>query len=99
MELIKNDVVKQIVKDILTEHPETRDDDSRCYERVIEHYGMSKNMRFVTLEKRVRNGELPSRDTVVRLRRMVQKSNVELRGLLWDKRHFFAKEVAESVVG
>lgn len=97
MELVKNDVVKNVVKNVLTKHIDTRDSDSHCYERVLECYGVSKNMRYTTLEKRIRDGILPSRDTVTRIRRKVQEENPTLRGNLWEPRHSYAKVVAKSL--
>jgi len=97
MELVKNDVVKKVIENVLGNYPGTRDNDSYCYERVLERYGVSKNMRYTTLEKRVRDGVLPSRDTVTRLRRKVQEENPSLRGELWTPRHTYAKQVAKSM--
>ena len=90
-------VVGKRVYDVLKNNEEARDNDSTLYLEVLKGYGCSPNMRATTLEKRVNEGMLPSRDTVTRYRRYLQMTDDSLRGTLWAKRRAWAAIVRKSV--
>lgn len=90
---VKNMVVAKRVYDVLKTNKEARDSDSVLYLNVLGQYGCSSNMRATTLERRVAEGVLPSRDTVTRYRRYFQKEDESLRGSLWMKRQAYASSV------
>lgn len=85
------------VFDVLRENAKSRDDDSVLYVEVLKKYGCSTNMRATTLEKRVSEGVLPSRDTVTRYRRYFQNVDETLRGNLWNKRQAYASVVRKTI--
>lgn len=91
-------VATKRVKNVLERNFESRDNDSVLYTVLLrEEYNCSDNMRYTTLEKRVRDGVLPSRDIVTRIRRKLQKENENLRGNLWIVRQNYSNIMRESV--
>ena len=90
-------VVGKKVFDALKANADARDNDSVLYLEVLKGYGCSPNMRATTLEKRVNEGILPSRDTVTRYRRYLQMVDPSLRGVLWAKRQAWASVVRKSI--
>lgn len=94
---MKNMIVGKRVYYALTNNVKARDDDSVLYIDVLKQYGCSTNMRATTLEKRVSEGVLPSRDTVTRYRRYLQRVDETLRGTLWNKRQAYASVVRKSI--
>lgn len=94
----KNLIILKRVENVLRKYAEARDDDSILYTKLLgEEYGCSVNMRATTLEKRVAEGVLPSRDTATRFRRKLQRVDETLRGGLWAKRQAYAKAVGKSI--
>lgn len=90
-------IVGKKVYDALKNNEAARDNDSTLYLEVLKGYGCSPNMRATTLEKRVTEGVLPSRDTVTRYRRYLQMVDSTLRGTLWTKRQAWASVVRKSI--
>ena len=87
-ETTKKLVATKRVKNVLFRNLESRDNDSILYATLLkEEYNCSDNMRYGTMEKRVREGVLPSRDLVSRIRRKLQNEDKTIRGTLWNKRH------------
>ena len=86
------------VENVLKRNAAARDNDSILYTAVLqEEYNCSSNMRATTLEKRVTDGVLPSRDTVTRFRRKLQNENESLRGSLWNVRQNYAKVIGKTI--
>ena len=95
---IENLIATQRVVNVLKNEPATRDNDSLLYICLLQtQYGCSRLMRDVTVEDKVREGELPSRDFVTRVRRRLQKRDETLRGELWEIRQKYAKKYAKEV--
>ncbi len=71
----------ETIKNVLTDHPETRDDDMKLYAIVV-HYrtGMSSTIGFYSALWNHDAYHLPSYDSVTRIRRKVQQEHEELRG-------------------
>ena len=86
------------IQNVLERNTVARDDDSILYSTLLkEEYGCSDNMRYTTLEKRVREGVLPSKDIVTRLRRKLQRDDETLRGTLWTARQNYAKVISRTI--
>ena len=85
--MTKNAVLHQLA-DIMRTHPDTRDDDLLLYERYMsEANGLSIHDRICILHEDIRAGTLLPMESVVRMRRMIQTEQPELRGNLWKERH------------
>lgn len=69
----------EIVKEILVKSPQARDDDYTLYAYVLNHYGISKNITFWDLRTKVKDGEVPSMESVGRARRKCQELYPGLR--------------------
>lgn len=69
-----------IVENILTKHANARDDDWLLYGFYMNAYGWSAHTSFKKVHKLISNRELPSLETVGRIRRRLQEENPELRG-------------------
>ena len=69
------------VEDILRTKEETRDDDNVLYAYFLNSLGVSvRKTSFWEITRRVVNGDLPSIESVGRVRRKVQELNPELVG-------------------
>lgn len=91
-------IATQRVNNILEKYSDARDDDSILYSRLLkEEYNCSDNMRYITLERRIKEGILPSRDLVTRLRRKLQQENENLRGELWTVRQNYANVIGRTI--
>lgn len=89
-----------LVKTILSESPETRDDDLLLYKKVI--LQLKYNFNFLTIGRYLslcKKKSIPTYDTVTRLRRLAQMKDSTLRGALWSKRHKEKKEKALRDMG
>lgn len=69
----------ELVKAILTEKPLARDDDYTLYGYVLNHYGLSKNITFWDIRANVKDGIIPSMESVGRARRKCQELYPALR--------------------
>lgn len=86
------------VENVLRHNVEARDNDSVLYTELLRtQYNCSSNMRYTTLEKRVNEGVLPSRDLVTRLRRKIQHEDETMRGSLWAARQNYANVVRKTI--
>ena len=69
------------VDKILRKEPKTRDDDNLLYAYFLNSLGVSvRKTSFWEITRRVVNGDLPSMESVGRVRRKVQELNPELVG-------------------
>lgn len=66
---VRDMAFNKVVYNILKENISAQNDDSVLYLEVLKAYGCSPNMRATTLENRIKEGTLPSRNTVARYRR------------------------------
>ena len=83
------------VEEILNKEPKTRDDDNLLYAYFLNSLGVSvRNTSFWEITRRVVNGELPSLESVGRVRRKVQELNPELVGTA-EKRKIRYKAIAD----
>lgn len=73
---------KELVKEILNDSAEARDDDFVLYVAFVERqYGAKLNrMNVLDLFERIRKGEYPSIESIGRARRKAQEENPELKG-------------------
>lgn len=71
--------IGELVKEILTRQPLARDDDYTLYAYVLNHYGISKDITFWDLRAKVKDGEVPSMESVGRARRKCQELYSGLR--------------------
>lgn len=67
-----------LVERILTEKVKSRDDDHLLYCYFLNTQGISKNISFWTLCSKIKNKELPSLESIGRIRRKVQELNPAL---------------------
>lgn len=68
----------ELVRQILTKHKSSRDNDWLLYEYVMNYYGISAYTPFHDVKCKVENKELPSLETITRARRKVQEEFKEL---------------------
>lgn len=69
------------VEEILRNESKTRDDDNVLYAYFLNSLGVSvRKTSFLEITRRVVNGDLPSMESVGRVRRKVQELNPELVG-------------------
>lgn len=81
--MIKTEKIREtaeIVKEILTEEPATRDDDYLLYSYILHKYGVPTQTSFSTIIVMIRKKRLPTLETVGRARRKAQELYPELRG-------------------
>ena len=91
---------KEIVEHILSVTARTRDGDQELYKEVL--FALNFNtlkQSALSLIMKVKFKELPSLDTITRLRRKAQMDNPNLRGDLWNDRHGIKVEKALSDLG
>lgn len=87
----------QIVEDILTKHPDARDDDFRLYGWVCR--SVCPNVMDLSFKQVLwQNNELglPTYETVTRARRKLQQTRVDLRGKKYYKRQEKQVEYKET---
>ena len=93
---------KFVVKDILTNYPKARDNDSLLLAHVwVYQCGGKVYAEDITMwdfvmdfiEKRFAEVE-----PITRCRRKLQEKHPELRGELWDKRHKMSESVKEEIL-
>lgn len=71
--------VAVMVKEILEQYPNTRNDDYLLYAYVLNKYGLSKNISFWEIREKVQNATIPSQESVGRARRKAQELYPELQ--------------------
>ena len=71
--------VAVMVKEILEQHPKTRDDDYLLYAFVLNKYGMSKDIGFWNIAVAVKEAKIPSQESVGRARRKAQELYPQLK--------------------
>ena len=77
----KLNIMATIVKEILKNKTKARDDDNVLYAYFLNSLGFSvRRTSFWEITRRVVNGDLPSIESVGRVRRKVQELNPELVG-------------------
>ena len=72
--------VTMVVESILTKHANARDDDWLLYGFYMNNCGWSVHTSFKKVHALIVNHELPSLETVGRIRRKLQEEKPELRG-------------------
>lgn len=90
---MKQKQVEKTVKAILTEHPQTRNDDHCLYFQYVRRNGKPDGMTFAAIFVYYKLYGLPSFESVGRARRRVQQKCPELRG---DKGTQTARETLEK---
>jgi hypothetical protein len=90
--------IKDKVKLILQENPNTRDFESKlCYIYYTSFSDLTKDTSILDFFIRVENKKIPSTQTLTRLSRQLQEQNPELRGLEWEKRQRKQKKVLKDL--
>lgn len=92
-----------IVKELLSKHPELRDDDQRLVANYwnIEIRKIYSNLENVNCEMFLRaysSKWLTNSDIITRARRKAEEKHPELRGLTWNKRHKISEKFEKEVV-
>jgi hypothetical protein len=93
----KKQIIINLVKDILTENEEARDDTNYLYRLYLKAVG--KNPKTLTIEKlfvAIRYGKLPKIATIERYSREIQENDISLRGAEWIKRHHIKEKVRKE---
>lgn len=88
------------IKQLLVDSPACRDDDHVLYRWLLTGgYGVNlMETNAWTLLCNISDGVLPQFDSVVRLRRKLQRENEGMRGKLWSVRHSYADVVSAQMV-
>ena len=94
---IKN--TKEIVTDILREQPKARDNDALLICLVYNKLGHHWTQQFGTIMSCVSDGELPSLETITRVRRKVQEEYPDLRGEVSGLRKELQEEYKQLAKG
>lgn len=103
--MAKKNEVRDMVYAILTQKPETRDNDmylasaywyKQLHQRGIEAHNLT-GLQMLTMLKHYKNNGLVSFETISRQRRLIQETTPELRGEEWEKRHAKQEEVKEEI--
>ena len=90
--------VQDSVKLLLEAYPKLRDNDVRL---VASYYYNNianiNQMSAIELLEVMVNGNLPSPDTITRARRKIQEKHPELRGVKYEEKQKFEKQVRENI--
>jgi hypothetical protein len=90
--------VQDSVKFLLEAYPKLRDNDVRL---VASYYYNNianiNQMSAIELLEVMVNGNLPSPDTITRARRKIQEKHPELRGVKYEEKQKFEKQVRENI--
>jgi len=78
--------IKANVKTILTEHPETRDDNGKLINWYYILFAKVVDKSYLSFIGMLIRKEIPTPDTITRLSRQLQEQNPELRGKYWRQR-------------
>lgn len=93
----KKDLTNKVTL-VLIENITARDCDVTLYIGILKMYGVLY-ISAMQLLWDVKDGRVPSYDTITRLRRKVQEENESLRGDIWRKRHFEKQQKAKKDLG
>lgn len=83
---------------VLVSNIPSRDCDVTLYIAILKMYAM-QHITAIQMMYEVKNGKLPSYDSISRIRRKVQQDNKSLRGEIWVKRHIEKQNKAKSDLG
>jgi len=105
--MAKKNEVRDMVYAILTQKPETRDNDmylaSAYWYKQLNQRGIDAHkltgLQMLTMLKHYKDNGLISFETISRQRRLIQETTPELRGEEWEKRHAKQEEVKEDIRG
>ena len=90
--------VQDSVKFLLEAYPKSRDNDVRL---VASYYYNNianiNQMSAIELLEVMVNGNLPSPDTITRARRKIQEKHPHLRGVKYEEKQKFEKQVRENI--
>lgn len=90
--------VQDSVKFLLEAYPKLRNNDVRL---VASYYYNNianiNQMSAIELLEVMVNGNLPSPDTITRARRKIQEKHPELRGVKYEEKQKFEKQVRENI--
>lgn len=103
--MAKKNEVRDMVYTILTQKPETRDNDmylaSAYWYKQLNQRGIDAHkltgLQMLTMLKHYKDNGLISFETISRQRRLIQETTPELRGEEWEKRHAKQEEVKEEI--
>jgi len=93
-------IVKDLVTMILTENPQTRDDDNLLILKIYAEYEPGLRLptfKFRTFAENFLKGKYPSTESIRRSRQKIQELHPELRGKNYKKRHQEQKNVVNQV--
>jgi len=92
--------IKSKVKQILTDHKETRDDNAKLINfYYLNYHNMANDVTYLMFIGKLIRKEIPSIETLTRLSRQVQEQNIELRGEKWHQRKTIKTEIVKSDLG
>jgi hypothetical protein len=83
---------------VLVSNIPSRDCDVTLYIGILKIYN-AQHITAMQLMYEVKNGNVPSYDSISRIRRKVQQENKSLRGQIWAKRHNEKQDKAKSDLG
>ncbi len=90
---------KEIVKKILTEYAETRDSDEKLLARLWLSECVIQKINFEKSLEHLYNGLLTSPASIIRVRRLLQNDNLELRGSKYNLRQQkLEKDAKEDII-
>ena len=78
--------INKLVKDALEKDERYRDDDINLYFKILLDLGYSKATSIYDILSGQKAGNVPSQDTVKRIRRLIQEENPHLRGKTYNLR-------------
>ena len=88
---------KHIIQQVLENYPESRDDELRLYELYMAAKGFTPAATPIkVIHHKIKLGYLCNYDSVSRMRRMIQKDHIELRGSNYGKRKEMEKKVKKQ---
>lgn len=92
--------IKSKVKQILTNQPQTRDDNSiLIHWYYVKYCKLSATASYIDFIALLINKKIPSIETLARLSRQVQEQNIELRGEKREHRKNVKTEIVKSDLG
>ena len=85
--------VYEVVHDVLSAHPETRDSYQQLAKRAYTQFGIDPaTTNFLEFLELIETEQLPAWSTVERMSRDIQEHDESLRGVLWEERQKAAAE-------
>jgi hypothetical protein len=92
--------IKSKVQQILTEYPQTRDNNAKLiFNFYLEHHDLKFQSHLSDFIMLLIQKQIPSIETLTRLSRQVQEQNIELRGEKWHQRKTVKTEIVKSDLG